>query len=311
MESSRSGDAPSTTHRSQPDPDDRLVELYRHVLRARELDARLAELHRQGIVGAHRSYAGEEAALVGAIAGLNDDDWVAGEGHELPAALARGADFSEVIVQHREPLTSRRRFLVAAGWRNGAFVTHGVGVAWGAKIERADRAALVTLSDATLPTGEFHNGLNFAGVFKVPVIFLARLRAEGPPRTRAYGLHGVTCDGSDLLAVLAQVREARARASAGEGPTWIEARIPAPGETIDRLRRHLEGRRLWGAADDARVTAEIDTEFAEALAQLEKAEARVAASGAEGRAALFEHTFQTLPWNLREQRELALQRAKT
>lgn len=291
----------------------RLVELHRFVLRAQALERRLADRHRQGLVGEHHPYAGEESALVGAAASLDAEDWMVCEGAELPLALVRGAPIARLLGRSSEAegnaLSSQRLRSFAAGWRNGAHVTHGVGVAWGMKIARKASVVLVTLSDVTLAAGELHNGLNFAGVFKAPVVFLARLRDEAgasrvAERARAYGVRGVACDGADLRAVMAEVREARAAAIAGHGATWIEARIGGMMDDVSPLRRHLEERRAWDAAQEASAIAEAE-------AELEAATSSAEAEAASRPEALFEHTFHAPTWNLSEQRDRALATTRT
>jgi 2-oxoisovalerate dehydrogenase E1 component alpha subunit len=183
----------------------------------------------------------------------------------------------------------------------GTQITQAAGFAWAAKIQKEDVATLVYFGEGATSAGEFHNGANFAGVFKVPLVLFCRNNgwAAGTPAEKqsatpsfaakgvAYGIPGVRCDGNDLFAVLEVTRDAIARAARGEGPTLIEAltaRMPQAREgtkdaeawkrrdPIARVRRHLEARGAWSEAKqrehESASLAEIDAaiEAAEKLA---------------------------------------------
>ncbi len=128
----------------------------------------------------------------------------------------------------------------------------------------------------------------------------------------AYGLRGVRVDGSDVIAVLGVVREARARASAGEGGTLIEAVTTPRGENegdeawlprdpIARMRRHLETRGLTSAERDELLMSEVRADVERALAEALSGPA----ASALGKETLFDDVYAVLPWHLREQREAA------
>ena len=121
----------------------------------------------------------------------------------------------------------------------GTQITQAAGFAWAAKIRKDDVVTLVYFGEGATSSGEFHNGANFAGVFRAPLLLFCRnngwAASPAAPTDRqtaspsfaakgvAYGVPGVRCDGNDLFAVLRVTREAIARASRGEGPTLIEA----------------------------------------------------------------------------------------
>ncbi len=119
----------------------------------------------------------------------------------------------------------------------GTQITQAVGFSWGAKIDGKDVASLVYFGDGATSSTDFHSGMNFAGVFKVPVVFFCRnngwaisVPVERQTATRtfaekaaAYGIPGVRVDGNDLFAVVSVVREAVRRGEQGLGPTLIEA----------------------------------------------------------------------------------------
>jgi 2-oxoisovalerate dehydrogenase E1 component alpha subunit len=313
--------------------DELAVALYEQMVVARELDDRLVGLQREGKIASHASAAGEEAAIVGAAAALRDEDWVFLASREIAAALWRGMPLA--VCAHHVFGTARsagkgRSAQSAPFWKptrvasvsplSGTQIPHAVGVAWAARMRREDVAALVFFGDGATSSSDFHTGLNFAGVTRAPVLALCRNngRAATTPASRqtasdgfavkaaAYGLRGARVDGGDVIAVLGVVREARARASAGEGGTLVEA-ITEPRredegdeswglrDPIARMRRHLEARGLANAEGDERLRSEVRADIDRALA--DAATARL-----PPRASLFDDVYATPPWHLLEQR---------
>lgn len=298
-------------------PDELAVALYEHMVLARTLDERLVALQREGTVTQHASALGEEGAIVGAAAALHDDDWVFPSSREFAAALWRGMPLS-AYAHHvhgtsadagrgrnaPDPPFWKPARVVSVSPLTGNHIPHAVGVAWAARIARKDVAALVFFGDGATSSGEFHTGLNFAGVTRAPVIALCRNdgAALSTPTSKqtaseslaikavAYGLRGVQVDGADALAVLRAVREARARASAGEGGTLVEALVPglAKSDPLERMREHLRARNLWDEGRDARLAAEVN-------ADVERALTEAAASGGPPRESMFDDVFASTP----------------
>jgi Dehydrogenase E1 component len=134
-------------------------------------------------------------------------------------------------------------------------MTHASGYAWAAKMRHAELVAIAFAPETGLETGELHNALNFAGVFKLPVIFVIRVahtvEAELRGRAQEYGITVALTDGGDPIATCKTVRDARVRATSGGGATMIGALID-PNDKRDAsliLRRHLEAGKI--AARDA------------------------------------------------------------
>ncbi len=175
---------------------------------------------------------------------------------------------------------------------SGTQIPHAVGVAWAARMRKEDVAALVFFGDGATSSGDFHTGLNFAGVTRAPVLAVCRNNgwATSTPASRqtaspgfavkavAYGLRGVRVDGGDVVAVVSVVREARARASAGEGGTLIEAvteprRENEPDESwslrdpIARMRRYLEARGLTSREREELLAAEVQADVERAVTE--------------------------------------------
>jgi pyruvate dehydrogenase E1 component alpha subunit/2-oxoisovalerate dehydrogenase E1 component alpha subunit len=215
----------------------------------------------------------------------------------------------------------------------GTQVPQAVGAAWAAKLRGHRTVVLGFMGDGATSEPDFHNGMNFAAVFKAPCVLVcqnnhyaisiptARQTASQTiaVKGRAYGMPGVRVDGNDVLAVYRAVREAADRARSGGGPTFIEAltyRLGAHSTSDDptryrtqdevevwmkrdpvaRLRQYLVRRGLLDDAADAALEAELGGEIAAAITEVEKL-------GPPARETLFEDVYAELPWHLREQRE--------
>ena len=323
-----------------------IVTLYRAMVRTRVLDERLTALQRQGRIGFHIGSLGEEATVLGSAYALREQDWLFPCYREFGAALWRGFPLQRYIDNMfgnaNDPAKGRQMpdhycckaaRVTSVSSPIGTQITQAVGFAWGAKLKREDLVAITYFGDGATSSSEFHNGMNFAGVFKAPVVMFCRNNgwAISVPTERqtasagfavkgeAYGVPGVRVDGNDLLAVIKVTRDAVARAARGEGPTLIEAltyRISGhstsddpkayrPEPTLDpwkrldpiaRVRRHLEHTQGWTEAKDKEIEQEVEAELKAAIAVAEKTPAPSLES-------MFEDVFGELPWHLREQRD--------
>jgi len=312
------------TPAESPLSDAELLSLYRWMVLSRQMDERMVAMQRQGRIGFYIGAIGEEATVLGAAAGMQAGDWIFPCYREHAAALYRGMPLAafcchmlgnagDAMLGHQMPCHE--------GWRPGRYasisspigtqIPQAVGAAWAARIKREEMVSLVYFGEGATSSNDFHTGLNFAGVHKVPTVFLCRNNgwAISVPRERqtasetiahkslAYGMAGERVDGNDLLAVVAATRRARARAAAGEGPTLLECvtyrleghstsddpKAYRPAELVEpwrkkdpvqRLRRHLGTRGLLSEADDGRMLAEVKEEILAAIKQAEAAEPR-------------------------------------
>lgn len=183
----------------------------------------------------------ELASVAGAIAALRREDGVFPSDVDRAAAIARGASMRDVAA-HKVAWKSLR--ITPTGWHNGAHLVHAAGYGWAAKMRREDAVALALGPADVLETGEVHNALNFAGVFKTPAIFVVRIAEALVQEVRArgleYGISVATVDGTDAIAVCKCVREARTRALTGGGATLVGAIVDAGKDPIAVLRKHVE-----------------------------------------------------------------------
>jgi pyruvate dehydrogenase E1 component alpha subunit len=323
-----------------------IVHLYRAMLRTRLIDDRLTAIQRQGRIGFHIGSLGEEAAVIGSAYALRDRDWLFPCYREFGAVLLRGMPLQRYVDNMfgnaNDPAKGRQMpdhycyrgaRVTSVSSPIGTQITHAVGFAWAAKIKRDDLAVLVYFGDGATSSSEFHNGLNFAGVFRTPVVLFCRNNgwAISVPTERqtasdgfaakgvAYGIPGVRVDGNDLFAVIGVTRDAIARAARGEGPTLIEALTyrlsghstsddpkayrPEAGlepwkrlDPIARVRRHLARVAGWTEANDRAIEVELEAELKAAIAAAESTPPPSLDS-------LFEDVYAAVPWHLAEQRE--------
>ncbi len=227
----------------EPDLDqDALVALYRDMLLAREADQRMLKLQRQGRVGTFGLNTGQEAISVAAAHAMGERDWFVGAFRELGGRLARGEPLANPYIFHNgfeegNVVGEGNERLLPISIIVSSQLLHAAGIGYAMKY-RGEKAAAVTFcGDGGTSQGDFHEALNFAAVWKAPVVFIVQNNqwaisvprsAQTPSRTLAqkaiaYDIPGLQVDGNDALAVYAATREALERAYAGEGPTLIEA----------------------------------------------------------------------------------------
>ena len=225
----------------EPDiPEEILIKLYRNMVLGRKFDERLLNLQRQGRIGTFPPTSGQEAAHLGTAAVLEPSDWFVPAFRELAAEIWRGRSLESFITYYNG---FGEGIAIAPDSNNlpdsvpvGSQILHAVGLAWAAKYRKTDRVAMVFFGDGATSQGDFHEGLNFAGVFQVPAIFICQNNqwAISIPRSKqtrsktiaqkavAYGIPGIQVDGNDILATYAAAEEAVNRARSGGGSTLIE-----------------------------------------------------------------------------------------
>jgi pyruvate dehydrogenase E1 component alpha subunit len=217
-----------------------LLKLHRSMVLGRKFDERLLNLQRQGRIGTFPPIRGQEAAHLGTVAVLELSDWFVPAFRETAAEIWRGRSLESVIIYYNgfaegAAIPPDRNDLPVSV-PVGSQILHAVGLAWAAKYRQTDRVAMAFFGDGATSQGDFHEGLNFAGVFQVPAIFICQNNqwAISIPRTKqtrsktiaqkalAYGIPGIQVDGNDILAAYAAAKEAVDRARSGGGPTLIE-----------------------------------------------------------------------------------------
>ncbi len=213
--------------------------LYEDMILLRSFDERAINLQRQGRIGTFPPSLGQEASEIGSAHALRASDWVVPSYRDHGALMVHGLPLSNVVLfaMGRTPSLSSALKALPTSIPIATHLPHAVGLAVAAQKLGTDDVAMAYFGDGGTSEGDFHEALNFAGVFKAPVIFFCQNNgwAISVPRARqtasetlvqkavAYGIAGRRVDGNDVLAVYQVVGEAAARARRGEGPTLIES----------------------------------------------------------------------------------------
>ena len=326
-------------------PEAELLTLYRWMVLERSLDERMVTLQRQGRIGFYIGAIGEEATVIGTVAALHPQDWIFPSYREHGAALMRGlplTTFMANLFGNTGDIVQGRQMPCHETWAPGHFVsisspiatqlTQAVGAAWAARIQGDDMVPIAFFGDGSTSAHDFHTGLNFAAVMKVPVIFACRNNgwaistpsaSQTVSETMAqkaigYGMRGERIDGNDLVAVWTATRRARQRAAAGEGPTLLELvtyrmeghstsddpRAYRPAEVVEpwkrkdpilRVQKLLMARGLLDEAGEALLREAVRRELQAALKEAEAFPPKAPVSS------MFEDVYATPGWAQREQ----------
>jgi 2-oxoisovalerate dehydrogenase E1 component alpha subunit len=231
--------------------DEKVLEMYEMMLLARRIDERMWLLNRAGKIPFVISCQGQEAAQVGAAFALDKEkDYVLPYYRDMGVVLTFGMTAKELMLsgfaKAEDPNSGGRQMPGHFGQKKNRIVTgsspvttqvpHAVGIALAGKMERKDLVTFVTFGEGSSNQGDFHEGANFAGVHKLPVIFMCennkyaisvpiekQLGCEKvSDRAIGYGMPGFTVDGNNPLEVYKVVKDAAERGRRGEGPTLIE-----------------------------------------------------------------------------------------
>lgn len=240
--------APDTLELSREE----MLGLYRYLVLNRRLEDRLGKLYRQGkVVGGLYSSLGQEACSVGSAWALEDGDFIAPMIRNLGSLLVRGVRPIDVMAQYCARAISPTRgkdLNVHFGWVDrgliapisvvGALIPVMAGVALQMKLRGKKNVALTYIGDGGMSTTDFHEGLNFAAVHRLPFILIVENNgwaystptrrqanvADLVVRAEGYGVYGEVVDGNNVLAMVDVARRARARCVEGGGPVMIEAK---------------------------------------------------------------------------------------
>jgi pyruvate dehydrogenase E1 component alpha subunit len=321
-------------------PDELLLKLYHYMVLGRNFDARMLSLQRQGRLGTFGPTTGQEASQLGVVASLRPTDWFVPAFRETVAELWRGITMEAVLLAYGgyneggEGQTGEEKNLPRAV-PVATQIIHAAGIGWAIKYRKKEEVAMTFFGDGATSEGDFHEGMNMAGVFQLPVIFVCQNNqwAISVPRSKqtrsetlaqkalAYGFPGIQVDGNDILAVYAAGKEAVERARSGKGPTMIECvtyrmkmhttaddpkRYRSEEEVkkwekrdpIIRFQKYLKERGLFSDEKIKDLEGKIEEEITKAV---EKAEAEM--KKLTDPLYMFEHVYAELPANLKEQKQ--------
>jgi pyruvate dehydrogenase E1 component alpha subunit len=322
-----------------------LLHCYRTMLLVRAFDDVCLKLQRSGRIGFSIPNKGVEATQVGAASALKPTDWIFPSYRDFGMALYHGVTPLEMMHNMfgngRDCALGRQMpvhfsfakpiHFVSISSPIGTHIPQAVGTAYAMKLRREKNVCLASFGDGGTSSLGFHSGLNFAGVWKAPVVFLCQnngyaISCPSEEQTasesyaikaKAYGMPGVRVDGNDLLAVRTAVLEAVERARRGDGPTLVEAvtfrmgghstsddptrYVPkelveqwAKKDPVARFERFLAGRKLWSKELGERA-------YTEAVAQVSAAVREAEATPAPKLESIFTDVYAQMPEHLRRQ----------
>lgn len=315
--------------------------LYRDMIRTRRFDERAIALQRRGWMSGYPPFAGQEASQVGAAHALSERDWLVPTYRQNAAQIARGVPMSDILAFRRgfpEYASDHDLPILPQAVPIASQIPHAVGLGMAIDYRGEEAAVLCCFGDGATSEGDFHEALNFAGVFGTPTVFFCENNgwAISVPRKRqtasesiavkaeAYGITGTQVDGNDPLAVYAVVRKALSMAREGE-PVLVESLTYRRGahttsddpsryrdeeelpdwRTGDPLTRYEGYLREEGVLDDETaegIETETEEELQEALTRAESIEPRPEE--------VFDPVYATVPSRLKRQRKELLGRVE-
>lgn len=316
--------------------DEELKEIMYRMVFTRTWDDRAVNLGRQGRLGFYAPVSGQEASMIGSEFAIQKEDYVVPGYRDIPQLVWHGLPLYQAFLYSRghqhggqipEDVNVMMPQIII-----GAQILHAMGIAMGFKLKNQKRVAITYTGDGGSSEGDFYEGLNYAGRFKLPVIFFVQNNGYAittpfakqtaaksiAHKAVAAGIRGVQVDGMDVFAVIAAVREAAERARNGEGATLIEALTYrfrphslsddatkyrtkdeegqwSEKDPINRLAKYLEKKGLWTEEDTARVKEEAKAKVNEEIKRAEKTEKMTIPGLIDS---MFEHT----PKHLEEQK---------
>lgn len=221
-------------------PDDDIHKIYELMVLTRLFDQRAITLQREGRLGTYPPSLGQEAAQVGSAFAVKPDDWLFPSFREIGVQLTHGYPIHQIF----QYWSGDERGQIAPPTMNifpvcvsvGTHIPHAVGAAMAVRYKKDPVAVAAWFGDGATSKGDFHEGLNMAGVFRLPIVFICQnnqwaisvplgsqtASATLAQKAVAYGFEGIQVDGNDVFAVYRATSEALQKARSGGGPTFIE-----------------------------------------------------------------------------------------
>ena len=306
-----------------------LLALYRGMVLTRAFDLKAVSLQRTGRLGTYAVSLGQEAVSVGIASAMRAEDVVLPSYRDNGTLLWRGTKMEEILLfwggDERGNLSSGPAHDFPYCIPVGSQAPHAAGVAYAFKLRKEPRVAVCLFGDGATSKGDVWEAMNFAGVHKLPVVFVANnnqwaisvpLKLQTASETLAQkaiaaGFSGEQVDGNDVIAVRAAAEDAIAQARAGGGPRLIEAvtyrlsdhttaddaaRYRPPEEVqarwkeepIARLRAYLVSQKAWGKSQEEELAADCQK-------QIETAIERYLATAPRAPQTMFDHLYAELP----------------
>jgi pyruvate dehydrogenase E1 component alpha subunit len=306
-----------------------LLSLYRGMVLTRTFDLKAVSLQRTGRLGTYAVSLGQEAVSVGVASAMREEDVIIPSYRDNGALLWRGMKMEEILLfwggDERGNRSSGPTHDFPYCIPVGSQAPHASGVAYAFRLRKEPRVAVCLFGDGATSKGDLWEAMNFAGVWKLPVVFVANnnqwaisvpLRLQTASETLAQkaiaaGFAGEQVDGNDVIAVRAAADDAIEQARAGKGPRLIEAltyrlsdhttaddagryrsaqdvQARWKEEPIARLRSYLVGQKAWGKSDEEQLAAECQQ-------RVDAAVERYLATGPRAPESMFDYLYAELP----------------
>ncbi len=282
-----------------------IKDLYKGMVITRVFDNKALKLQRTGRLGTYASQFGQEATIIGSAFALRKEDWLFPSFRMNGAMLLRGFDMTKLYQfwggDERGMKVPKNVNVFPVSITVGGQLLHATGYAWGLKLQKKKGVVLTDFGDGATSEGDFHEALNFAGVFKAPVVFLCQnnkyaisvpVSSQTAAETIAqkgiaYGIDCLQVDGNDVFAVYKAVQDAVKSAVRGK-PTFIEAdtyrmqhhttsddwkkyrkakevKEWEKKDPISRLRKYMEKNRMWSKSDEEKLVKEVEAKVNKAV----------------------------------------------
>lgn len=309
--------------------------MYELMLLSRIFDNVALKLQREGRMLTYASLLGQEASQIGSALAMSDQDWFTSSYRDHGVWIARGFPMEGLYLywagdERGMKIPDNIKALPPA-IPVGSQIPHAVGLAWAQKLQGKKSVALTYFGDGATSKGDFYEGLNFAGVFQIPCVFICennqwaisvplfrQTKSESlAQKALSCGVEGILVDGNDIFAVYKVAKEAIEKAREGKGPTFIECytyrieshttaddwrRYRDPKEVeewkkkdpVIRLQKYMARKGWWNEKYEEKVQRESESQVKEAVRRFES----VASSSPED---MFQNIYNKLTPNLEEQ----------
>lgn len=312
-----------------------IKQMYELMILARTFDNIAIKLQREGRILTYASLLGQEATQIGSALAFDKSDWLVPIYRDNGVFITLGYPLDLLYLywagDTRGMSIPDDINILPISIPVGSQIPHGTGIAWAHALQGKKLATGVYFGDGATSKGDFHVGLNFAGVFNAPCIFICennqwaisvsrskQTKSETiAQKAKAYGIKGVLVDGNDVIAVYSVVKQAVEKAKKGNGPTLIECytyriehhttaddwkRYRSQKEVdewnkkdpVKRLKKYMEIRGIWDTKYEKQVIESADIKVNKAVKKFESWPPPKPKD-------MFDHIYETLPQNLEEQ----------
>lgn len=290
--------------------DEVVKQMYENIWYVRMCNDRALKMQRQGRMGTFASVKGQEACQLAVELALKKTDWVVPAFREQAVMWAHGVPMDQIYLYWKGNEMGGHMpegvHVMPPSVPVGSQMLHAVGLAWAAKMRKEDQISATFFGDGATSEGDFHEAMNFAGVFKVGTLFVCQnnqyaisvpRRIQTASKTLAqkaiaYGVPGVLVDGNDPFAMFAVAKEAAERARKGEGPTLIEAYLYRyddhttsddatkyrddaeveewrPRDAVVRMQKYLAKKGIWTEKYQEELVASLEPKVEEMVKKIE------------------------------------------